>query len=295
MSFQRSRRVFLKNSAITLAGAAIPGTSLRLLSRKTKHIGLQLYSLRDVIVKDPIGVLEAVAKMGYKEVEPYGFNEGKLFGLSYQEFANVLKNNGLSMHSTHCAITAKQYDAAADDLNDEGKKILDNAAAAGLEYSIIPWMSEVERKNIKDTVKVIRAAAKYAKKAGIRLGYHNHDFEFTQKGPDGRLLMEWILHEVPGDLLAMEMDLYWVSYANHDPLEWWRLYPGRWELCHVKDMAKTAKKETVEVGDGSIDFTRLFQKSKLAGLKYYVIELENYVTTPLQGVERARKNLLEIL
>ncbi|MBK8555077.1 MAG: sugar phosphate isomerase/epimerase [Lewinellaceae bacterium] len=295
MIYHPSRRAFLKNTTVALAGATLPFSTLLNNPAKTKHVGLQLYSLRDDIVKNPVAVLEAVAKMGYREVEPYGFDAGKLFGLSYAEFKNVLQQNGLSMHSTHCALTGMHYDAKADALNDAGKKILDDAASAGLEYAIIPWMSQDERKNIAETVKVIKAAGVYAKKAGIRLGYHNHDFEFTTKGPDGRLLIEWILHEVPADILAMEMDLYWVTFANQDPLDWWRLYPGRWELCHVKDMAKTANRETVEVGDGSIDFARLFRKSKQAGLKYYVVELEQYVTTPLQGVERARKNLMTIL
>ena len=129
--------------------------------------------------------------------------------------------------------------------------------------------------------------------SGLRpIGYANsafsgHNFEFEKRGPDNRLLIEWLLHEVDPKVMTMEMDIYWVKFANNNPLDWFRLYPGRWELCHAKDLANTEKRESIEVGDGTIDFNEIFRQSKLAGLKYYIIELENYVTTPVQGAEKA--------
>jgi sugar phosphate isomerase/epimerase len=115
------------------------------------------------------------------------------------------------------------------------------------------------------------------------------------KGPDGRLLNEWILHEIDPRDLAMEMDIYWVAKAKHNPLDWFRLYPGRWELCHAKDMDNTADRKSIEVGEGVIDFKGIFRQSAQAGLKHFVVELEDYRTTPLQGVELARKGLLKAL
>ena len=119
-------------------------------------------------------------------------------------------------------------------------------------------------------------------------------FHAGQRGPDGRLLIEWLLHETDPKLVAMEMDMYWVAFAKNNPIDWFKLYPGRWELCHVKDMAATEKRETIEVGDGTIDFSSIFKLSATAGLKYYIIELENYRTTSMEGVKKARAGFLKI-
>ncbi|HNM26879.1 MAG TPA: sugar phosphate isomerase/epimerase, partial [Saprospiraceae bacterium] len=104
----------------------------------------------------------------------------------------------------------------------------------------------------------------------------------------------WLLQEVDPALMTMELDLYWAVYAGQKPADLFHKYPGRFRLCHVKDMAKTPQRQTVEVGDGSIDFAAIFKDSKLAGLQYYVIELEHYATTPLNGVKRARENFRKI-
>jgi sugar phosphate isomerase/epimerase len=287
-----NRRTFLKNAA--LGAATLPFIETEeLFAPIPKHIGVQLWSVRDDMAKDPKKTLEAIAKMGYREVEPFGFNDGKLFGMSYDEFSAVLKANGLTMPSTHSMFTTKMYDAAANDITDAGKKILDDAAKYGVKYNIVPYMIDDDRKNIETVVKMFNAAGKYAKKAGVRFAYHNHDFEYKTKASDGRSINEWLLHEVDAAHLAMQMDLYWVVYANHNPLDWFKAYPGRWELVHAKDLAKTEKRETCEVGDGAIDFKSIFKQSAKAGIKHFVVELENYVTTPLEGVKKARTGLLK--
>ena len=155
-------------------------------------------------------------------------------------------------------------------------------------------MEDSERSQVDKLVKVLAAVGEYVNKAGMRFAYHNHDFEYKLKGPDGRLVVEWLLHEVDPKLMAMEMDIYWVCFAGHNPLDWFRLYPGRWELCHAKDMAKSEKRQTIEVGDGSIDFNTIFKQSAQAGLKYYIVELENYQTTPMAGVQKAREGFLKL-
>jgi sugar phosphate isomerase/epimerase len=200
----------------------------------------------------------------------------------------------MTMPSSHVMFTSKAYDSSTKALTDTAKKAIDDAASVGQKYIVCPYMADDDRLKIADMVTVFEAAGEYARKAGVRFGYHNHAFEFEKRGPDNRLLIEWLLHEVDPKLMTFEMDIYWVAYANFNPLDWIKLYPGRWELCHAKDMAKTEKRETVEVGDGSIDFVSIFKQSQLAGLKYYIIELENYVTTPLEGVKRARENFLKL-
>lgn len=291
-----SRRGFLKTSALATAGAALSAYRLPSFAAQApvQHLGLQLWSVRDDLNKDAAGTVEALAKMGYREVESFGYDNGKMFGMPFMEFAGLLKKNGISMPSSHYKFTLKDYDEGKKMLSDAAKKAIDDAAAAGQKYIVNPWVDEPERPQIDKLIPVFRAAGEYAQKAGIRLGYHNHDFEFEKRGPDNRLLIEWLLHEIDPKIMAMEMDIYWVSFVRNNPLDWFRLYPGRWELCHVKDMAKTEKRETVEVGDGSIDFAGIFKQSKQAGLRYYIIELEHYKTTPMQGVERARKNFQKL-
>jgi sugar phosphate isomerase/epimerase len=288
------RRAFLKNSALALAGTAILPSTIQNLAQPVRHLGLQLYSVRDNISKDPVGTLEAIAKMGYREVEGYGYKDGNMFGMPFAEYLKVLRNNGLSMPSSHCNFSLTDYDEGKKSLSDRAKRAIDDAVAMGQKYVIFPWLTEAERKEVVKIVQLTKAGAEYAQKAGIRFGYHNHDFEYIQRGPDGRLLIEWLLQEIDPKILAMEMDLYWVCYAKYNPLDWFRLYPGRWELCHVKDMAATEKHETIEVGDGTIDFSSIFRQSQLAGLKHYVVELEHYRTTPIEGVKKARENFLKL-
>lgn len=291
-----SRRKFLKTTAVAAAGFTLAAHRLPEMPGPidARRIGLQLYSVREDMAKDPVGSIRALSKMGYRLVEAYGFDAGKLFGMPYADFGKLLQDNGMKMASTHCATTLKYFDEGKRDITDAYKKIVDDAAGAGLKYLICPFMEVAERPQIDKMVQLFNAAGKYCRKAGIRFAYHNHDFEFTQKGDDGRLLIEWLLQEVDPGLMAMEMDLYWVNFAHYNPHDWFRLYPGRWELCHVKDLANSEKRETIEVGDGAINFRDIFAHSGQAGLKYYIIELEHYKTTPMQGVERARSGMLRL-
>ncbi len=296
MNHTFSRRHFLKNSSLALAGSAFALDRLPsgIFLPPVAHLGLQLWSIREDMTKDPAGTVKALAAMGYKEVEGFGYADGKMFGMPIADFVKLLKDNGITMPSTHFMVTSKDFDGSTKELSAAAKKGIDDFAAHGARYVICPYMADDDRLKIDHMVKAYQAAAEYSKKAGTRFGYHNHAFEFEKRGPDNRLIMEWLLHESDPKLMTMQMDIYWVAYANHNPLDWIKLYPGRWELCHAKDMAKTEKRESIEVGDGSIDFVSIFKQSKLAGLKHYVIELENYVTTPLEGVKRARQNFLKL-
>lgn len=289
-----NRRRFLELSALSTAGLALAPPLFAENARPVKHLGLQLWSVREDMGKDTPGVVKALSKMGYREVEGFGYNEGKMFNMPFLDFVKLLKDNGITMPSSHVMFTSKSYDAGSKSLTDSAKKAIDDAASIGQRYVVCPYMADEDRTKIPDMVKVYQAAGEYAKKAGVRFGYHNHNFEFEKKGPDGRLIVEWLLHEVDPKLMAMEMDIYWVAFAGHNPLDWFRIYPGRWELCHVKDMARSEKRESIEVGDGSIDFPTILGQSAKAGLQYYIVELEAYKTTPMQGVERSRENFLKL-
>lgn len=287
------RRQFLKNTSLALAGTAVLPSHVNLLTPPVRHLGVQLYSVRDDMKANPVATLQAIAQMGFREVEGFGYSNGTMFGMPIKEYVQVLKTNGLTMPSSHCGFALTDYDESKKDLSDAAKKAIDDAVTMGQKYIILPWLPEKDRSEFRKIMNLVSAAAAYARKAGLRFAYHNHDFEFTQRGPDGRLLIEWLLHDIDPKLLTFQMDIYWVCYARYNPLDWFRLYPGRWELCHAKDLADTEKRETIEFGDGTIDFAGIFRQSQQAGMQHYVIELEHYKTTPLEGVKRARENFLK--
>lgn len=289
-----SRRDFLQLSGLSLAATALSTDPLTMADNfySPKHLGLQLWSVREDMNKDAAGTLKAVAKMGYKEVEPFGYDPatGKIFGLLMAEFNKLVKANGLKIRSSHSGFKLADYNSSTKVLSDRAKKIIDVSATSGQKYIINAYIDETERKNTAEVVKLMEAAAMYARKAGLKFGYHNHDFEFKTKGADGRMLYEWLLQEIDPKLMTMEMDLYWVVFAGQNPVEWFQKYPGRFELCHAKDMSKADKHPSIEFGDGTIDFKTIFANRSKAGLKYFIIELENYLTTPMKGAERSFQN-----
>lgn len=282
------RRNFLKNTG--LAAAALSFQNLSEFGAPTKKIGLQLYSVRDDMAKDAAGTLAALAKMGYKNVEGFGMqNEpGSIFKTPAADFKKMLASNGLSMPSTHVNLSDAHFDAAGKP-NDVFKKMLDAANTMGVKYFIHPWIEPKERTSemMKKVCGWLNEGGMLTKKQGITIGYHNHDFEFTQKVGDGRLVYEYLLHETDPSLVKFEMDLYWVVFAKHQPMDWLKLYADRFRLFHVKDLAATEKRETIEVGDGVINFQEIFNVARSKGLEHYVVELEHYRTTPMDGVGKA--------
>lgn len=279
-----------------MAGLSLDHSALSFLKPKSvKHLGVQLYSVRDDIRKAPRPTVEAVAKMGYKEVELFDYVEGKFFGITVKDFGKLLKDNGLKAPSGHFNLKIADLDLFAKMLSDRVKKAYDDYATLGLKYIVCPYIDANERDQLDKLLPVFDAAARYARKAGLRFAYHNHDFEFLLKSANGKSMMERLLTETDPAVVEFEMDMYWVNFANNNILDWINKYPGRWKLCHVKDMANSEKRETIEVGDGSIDFANVFKNgAKKAGLEYYIVELEHYKTTPLEGIKRCRENLMKI-
>lgn len=287
-----TRRDFIKNGSLALTGSLlIPD----FLHHSKPHLGVQLYSVRDEIVKTPQKVLEQIARIGYKEVEGYGYENGKFFGLTVKEFKKTLNDLGLRIPSCHMKLTLKQYDPVKKDLTDEWKVFLDVAAELGQKYVICPFMEVGERPNAMQFPAIFNQAGELCRQRGLQFGYHNHDFEFKPaEGGNGKLIYEVLLQETDPKLVVFEMDLYWVNFAKHNPVDWFKKYPGRFPLAHFKDMAKSEKQETIEVGDGSIDFNQILKHKGKAGLKYLIVELEHYKTTPLEGIEKAYKNMLKL-
>ncbi|KQS41992.1 TIM barrel protein [Pedobacter sp. Leaf194] len=273
-----SRRNFLLNSSM-VAAAALLAPSFAFAARE-QVVGLQLYSLRDDLPKDVKGVLEKVAKAGFKEVETYGFSiKDQFWGLTPQELKKILDDNGLKAVSGH-------YSYLINDNEAELNAAIAAAKVLGSEYVTVPWLDESIRKTADDYKKLaikINKAGQVCKDAGIRLAYHNHNFEFDKHGDTTGY--EILLTGTDKSLVDFELDLYWVVRSGKDPIKLFQENPGRFTMWHVKDMDKNKKEWNTEVGQGSINFKSIFAAAKLSGMKHFFVEHEtNYKPNPIESV-----------
>lgn len=264
----QTRRDFIQKSTLALAGLSlVPHLTY---SESIKYTAIQLWTVRDEMSKDPKETLKKIAKMGYNEVEAYGWD---FFGLNPKPFKEYITSLGLKMRSAHGAL---MKNAASDPIPTNLQESIDRSLEAGLKYFVVPYMQE---KNY-DTVDSCMRTAEYlnlygemCKKSGLQLAYHNHDFEFTMRGD--KTVYEHVLDNTDPNLVKCEMDLYWVTVAGKDPIDLFKKYPGRFPLWHVKDKHKSLG-ESTEIGNGKIDFSRIFKQKTLSGLELPVVEQESY-------------------
>jgi sugar phosphate isomerase/epimerase len=276
-----NRRNFLQSS---LGVSALATLTLNARANPAaKRVGLQLYTLRDDIQKQGIEtVLAQVAKLGYTQVENFGYGDGKFFGKSATEYRKLLKDNGLAAVSGHYLTGRSAAMKMPNGLTKNWQQVIDDAAAIGQKYAIIAYLTPDERKpdDYKQLADLLGTGGEVAKKAGLTLGYHNHDFEFTER-MDGQKPYDFLLKNTT---VKMEMDLYWVVKAGERPSDYFGQYPGRFPLWHVKDMANSPQREFAEVGSGTIDFGAIFCQAKQAGLVQYFVEQDVCKRPPFESI-----------
>ena len=288
-----NRRAFLEKSTMAGLGFAFLPSIPEFL--KGKKVGVQLWSVRDVMMDAPEKTLEKIAGMGYKYIEHANYKDGKFYGKTPSAFKQLLKSFGLSMPSGHSSLVLDSNISDSKAMMEFAKKTAEDAAEAGAKYLVQPWLEDKLRnaKSLATVTEAFNNIGILCKSNGLTFGYHNHDFEFQKVGDT--TIYQYMLDNTAKDLVAFEMDLYWVKFAGQEPVDWIKKYPGRFPLYHVKDMAKTKDRVTIEVGEGSIDFKSIFEHSRTAGLKYYIVELEHYQTNSMDGVALAYRNLQTIL
>lgn len=246
-----------------------------------KEIGLQLYTLRDELPKDVKSTLDKVAKAGYKIVETYGFSiKEQFWGLSPLELKKILDANNLKAVSGHYNLGSFLYDGNLEEVKAaiEAAKILKN------EYLTIPWVEEPFRNDFHKIAARLNEAGKMCADAGLKLVYHNHDFEF--KSENGVSGYDILLKETDKNLVSFELDLYWVVYSGYDPLQLFKENPGRFNLWHVKDMDKVNPVLNTEIGSGTIDFKPFFEAAIQSGMSHFFVEQENnYVPNSFESIK----------
>lgn len=264
------RRQFLIDSSILAAGTLFIPSALS--AKKSifsagpelaKGVGVQVYSVRDALGKDFNGSMKKLADIGYTFIEGYGMGtDGKILGKPAKEYKKIVDDLGMKMVSSHCAFVSTPELAA---------KLKDTAVAAGVSFATIPSLPGEWQNDYYKVADNLNKVGEMFKGTGIRLGYHNHSFEF-KKTKDGEVPLEILLNNTDKDLVTFQADLYWVTVGEYDPIKLIEKFPGRISSFHVKDA--NANKEQATIGTGTIDFEAIFNAGKKAGLEYYYIEDE---------------------
>jgi len=280
------RRDFLKSAiklsyglVLTSISNKVTGCNVSKVNNSNVAFGLQLYTLRDDMPKNPKEVLRQVASYGYRQIESYEHKTlGIFWGMDYKEFKTYVDGLGMQLIASHCDID-KNFEQKAD-----------QAAAIGMKYLICPWIGP--QKSLDDYK---RAADKFnnrgeiCKKAGLKFAYHNHDYSFIPI--ENRYPQDIIMQHTDKDLVDYEMDIYWVVTAGQNPIHWLNKYPDRFKLSHIKDRKKSVsaseKNASTILGTGQIDFAKVLKIARKNGMNYFIVEQELYEhTTPLAAIER---------
>lgn len=243
---------------------------------RIKNIGLQLYTVRDMMAKSVEETLALTAQIGYKEVEVVQY-----FDKSPAEFKSILDSSGLTAPSLHVEVQQLR--------GDELKKLIENAHTVGHDYITMAWFKGADRETldqIKGHVELFNHVGEECNKAGIKFAYHNHEFEFV--AIDGVEPYDLFLSEVSEDLMVMEMDFYWMKVAGRDPFTYFDQYPERFHICHLKDMDDNGF--FADVGKGTIDFNNILTRASDAGIKHFFAENDE----PKDALEMIRGSYNEI-
>lgn len=261
------------------------------VNQETKKVGIQLYTLRNEIQESLEGTIQKVADIGYSWVEGFGYENGRILGKTPQEFQSMLSNMGLTMPSTH-AVTELTTSGGKSAIMDAMKKAAEDAKTAGSEYIVYAYLQESERQSMDDYRRhadTFNQFGEICKNVGIQFAYHNHDFEFQQFGDE--IAYDYLIENTDPELVKFELDLYWITKAGYDPVEYFDKADGRIELWHVKDMEPGDEKFFAEVGEGTIDFARIFDARQTSGMQYFFVEQDQSRRNPLESIEMSFNHL----
>ncbi|KQN32522.1 twin-arginine translocation pathway signal protein [Pedobacter sp. Leaf41] len=275
-----TRRSFLQKAGLAGAAAFISPsiiTSAFAQPAKISKIGIGLFTVREQLTADVKATIEQVAKIGYNQVETYYGYPGKyevkgFWGLPAKDFNGLLKDNKITSPSGH--YNTSEFLSSGDDKT--LKTHIEVANSVGQKYFVIPALPTDVRTNgtlddYKRMATKFNTAGELCKKAGLKLAYHNHNFEYKDQG-NGATGYDILLNETDANLVSFELDIFWAVNAGLNPVDLFKKNPGRYKMFHVKDMDKQDKSVFAEVGSGRIDFKSIFAESKLAGLDYIFTE-----------------------
>jgi len=264
-------------------------------SSQEQSAGMTLYTVRDLMDENPKETLQEIAAIGYKYIEATGYNDGKFYGMAPEEFKAYLESLGLTPLSTHMGMVTL----------DNADQLIADVKAAGFKYFVIPvppmghfsYNAETQTLHMSEEVEeitgILNTVGEKCKAAGLELLYHNHSFEFEENA-NGIVPMDYFLEHTDPETVNFQMDLYWVTKAEVDPLTYFEKYPGRFKMWHVKDMDEQGR--FAPVGKGTIDFGRVLAKKDVSGMKYYIVEQDRTFDgmEPMEAIKISHGNLEKI-
>lgn len=259
---------------IVLVGLSSLGCS----AQHKKEVHIQLYSVRDTIRADFHGTIEQLASMGYSGVEAAGYSDGKFYGMLPADFKAAIEKTGMKVISSH---TNRQLAKNPSLTNwPEVWAWWDIAIAAhkaaGMSTIVVPWMpTPASLADLKAYCDYFNAIGERCNAAGLRFGYHNHAFEFTEI--EGELMYDYMLNNTKPENVFFQMDVYWVVEGGKNPVDYFENYPGRFLQLHLKDEKELGK-------SGKVDFDSILNALELAGTKDLIVEVEKYSMDPLESV-----------
>jgi sugar phosphate isomerase/epimerase len=302
------RKTFIQSGTLAAASLVLGRSAMAAFfsgKKIVQPIGLQLYTLGDLMTTDPKGTLQKLAAIGFKELESAGSQKGNFYGFKPKELAAMIKDAGMKWRSAHVGGAPISMDQimkmakTAEDsarikkimegmknmpktlnLRDDYQQLADNAAEGGIGYLVCSFIPVGTLDEIKAAVDTFSKAGEACKKVGVQFAYHNHTTEFDLV--DGHRPFDYILSNTDKELVKMELDLAWATKANQDPVALFKMHPGRFPLWHVKDLDKV-NKNPAEVGSGIVDFKHIFDNAKESGMKYFFVEQDG-APQPIQNV-----------
>jgi len=278
-----SRRNFIKQGALLIAATSFSTRSLFAANAAQELVGLQLYSVRDEMKSDPLGTLKQLSAMGYKHVEHANYNNRKFYGYEAKEFKKILKDLGMDMPSGHTVMGAKHWDASKKEFTDLWKYTVEDAAIVGQQFVISPSLDKEFRKtgdDLKRFMDVFNKSGELCKKSGMKFGYHNHAFEFSEK-LDGKVVYDIMLQNTDPELVIQQLDIGNLYNGGAKAIDIVKQYPGRFQSMHVKDEITSSegdeKYESTVLGKGIVNPKEVIELGKKAGgTIHFIIEQESY-------------------
>ncbi|MEH6681785.1 MAG: sugar phosphate isomerase/epimerase [Sediminicola sp.] len=267
-----TRKKFLVQGSAVAAGTILLPSFAFPSFADEKNLGVQLYTFRNELEKDPLGTMRRIADMGIKKIESAKSGKGHYYGFQPAEMKKVCADLGMQLVSGHVA------------LDKDWEHTMEEAVESGQEYLICSSMPSDGQTvdNYKSVAEAFNKAGEACKKLGIKFGYHNHDYEFDSV--DGQVLYEVLLNNTETDLVHMELDLGWVVVVGKDPMDYFERFPGRFPLWHLKDM-DLKKQESTEFGRGGLDIPTILKNKKASGVRHIFLEQEEYSSTAFESME----------
>ncbi len=300
MNTYSRRRFVVSAGAVAVGAAVLPRGAWA--SPMGLPIGIQLYTVGQPLAEDPAGTLKQLHSIGYREVETAGVSKK----MSAKELRAMLDDAGLKCPSAHLMLTEPELGPLFDDAKTLGATYAVSSVLRSFDFlkpkpggpppdmAHLPALPPQGMDGFKKTAEKMNEVGKKAKAAGLQYAYHNHNFEF-EKMPDGSPGYDVLVKETDPELVKFEIDCGWMMVAGYDPVSYFKTYPGRFRMLHIKDF-KPMKATTDligpdrptgrDLGTGFVDYKPIFAAGKAAGIEHVFVEQE--MPFPVSRMESAK-------